>query len=204
MTERAGLVFCGGGSTRMGQAKAWLDFGGEPLLHRMVRRVTPAVDRVIVSASPGQSLPELTGSVTRVDDDVAGRGPLEGLSRGLAAADQLGCRVVFAVAVDLPLLTPELISRLLSRLGPEDDAVVPIHEGRRQPLVAGYRTCVRRVIEEMLAADRRALQELLGRIKVREVHPEAYGDLDAAGRAFLNLNTPADLETARKLAGGRD
>ena len=38
-----GIVLCGGRSSRMGSPKAWLPFGGEPMLARVVRVVCEAV-----------------------------------------------------------------------------------------------------------------------------------------------------------------
>ena len=64
----AGVVLCGGESSRMGSPKAWLDFGGEPLLARVVRVVSEAASPVLVVAAPGQDLPALSEDVTVVRD----------------------------------------------------------------------------------------------------------------------------------------
>ena len=41
-------------SARMGRPKAWLPFGGEFMLPRVVRLLSEAVSPIIVVASPGQ------------------------------------------------------------------------------------------------------------------------------------------------------
>ena len=71
-----GIVLCGGQSRRMGRPKAWLPFGPERLLQRVVRLVSTAADPVAVVAAPGQDLPELPRSVVVARDPVSGRGPL--------------------------------------------------------------------------------------------------------------------------------
>jgi molybdopterin-guanine dinucleotide biosynthesis protein A len=54
-----GIILCGGRSSRMGQPKAWLPFGDEVMLQRIVRIVRAVVDPVVVVAAPGQDVPEL-------------------------------------------------------------------------------------------------------------------------------------------------
>ena len=79
------VILCGGQSRRMGQPKAWLPFGRERLLQRVVRLVSTAAEHVAVVAAPGQELPPLPASVVLARDPVRGKGPLQGLAAGLAA-----------------------------------------------------------------------------------------------------------------------
>src|SRR5215472_10050859 len=85
MPRTAGIVLCGGQSSRMGRPKAWLPFDGEPMLVRVVRRLGEAVGPLVVVAAPGQDVPPLPADVEVVRDEVAGRGPLQGLQAGLEA-----------------------------------------------------------------------------------------------------------------------
>src|SRR5213075_573405 len=80
-----GIVLCGGRSRRMGRAKATLPFGPELMLQRVVRLLSEVVEPIVVVAAPGQELPPLAASVQIARDEREGRGPLEGLSAGLAA-----------------------------------------------------------------------------------------------------------------------
>ena len=59
MTAAAGIVLCGGRSTRMGVPKATLPFGNETMLQRVVRLLHTVVSPVIVVAARDQVLPEL-------------------------------------------------------------------------------------------------------------------------------------------------
>src|SRR5690349_21785016 len=83
MVSAGGIVLCGGQSKRMGQPKAWLPFGGELMLPRVVRLLSEAVRPVVVVAAPGQDLPPLPADVAVVRDEERGRGPLQGLAAGL-------------------------------------------------------------------------------------------------------------------------
>jgi molybdenum cofactor guanylyltransferase len=197
----AGVIICGGRSTRMGVSKATLRVGGETLVQRMVRLIAPQVSGVIVSTARGQELGGLPASVIRVEDRQADRGPIEGLYQGLAAAEQSGREAAFVSAVDLPCLAPALIPRLAGRLPGGADATIPVHDGFRQPLAGLYRTHVRKTVEAAIEEGAFALQTLLDRLHIRELQPEAYADIDPEGRSFRNINTPEDYEQLLALLG---
>src|SRR3954467_14094197 len=99
------VVLCGGQSRRMGQPKAWLPFGPERLLQRVVRLVGSGVGDgpIVVVAPPGRESPPLPDSVTIVRDPVSGRGPLQGLAAGLAALPD-SVELAYASATDVPFL----------------------------------------------------------------------------------------------------
>src|SRR3954452_17592579 len=97
--ELGAVILCGGESRRMGRPKAWLPFGPEVMLQRVVRLVGEAagVGPIAVVAAPGQEVPSLPDRVTVVRDEVSGRGPLQGLAAGLAALPA-GAELVYATA----------------------------------------------------------------------------------------------------------
>src|SRR5437764_9686309 len=103
MIRTAGVVLCGGQSSRMGRPKAWLPFAGELMLPRVVRLLGEAVAPIIVVAAPGQDLPPLPSKVKIVRDEEKGRGPLQGLSAGLAALEG-EADAAFASSCDVPFL----------------------------------------------------------------------------------------------------
>src|SRR5215469_6127242 len=105
------VVLCGGESRRMGRPKAWLPFGPERMLQRVVRLVGTVARPIVVVAAPGQELPDLPEGVAIVRDPIAGRGPLQGLAAGFAALSD-PVEVVYATATDVPFLQPEWITRL--------------------------------------------------------------------------------------------
>ena len=53
MTSGA-VVLCGGESRRMGRPKAWLPFGPELMLQRVVRLVGTVARPIVVVAAPGR------------------------------------------------------------------------------------------------------------------------------------------------------
>src|SRR5215213_4616179 len=107
-----GIVLCGGRSSRMGRQKAWLPFGDEVLLQRVVRVLREVVEPVVVVAAPDQDLPPLPAGVLVARDDREYLGPLNGLAAGLAA---LGSRAgaAYLSSCDVPFLLPGFVRRVI-------------------------------------------------------------------------------------------
>ena len=196
MPPTAGIVLCGGRSSRMGRAKAWLPFGDETLLQRTVRIVSEAVGPVVVVAAPRQELPPLPAGVEIVRDIEEGQGPLGGLAAGLAALDGRA-EAVYLSACDAPFLTAEFVRTVVGHLGTYA-AAVPVTDGYPHPLAAVYRMSVRPTVERRLAEDSLRLRDLFDEVPTRFLGPEAFADL----AALTNVNTLAEYEAALKKLQG--
>src|SRR5262245_59514400 len=119
MTKAAGIVLCGGRSSRMGRPKAWLPFGDEVLLQRMVRILSDVVEPIVVVAAPDQSLPALPEHVQIARDESEFLGPLNGLATGLASlGDEVP--VAYLSSCDVPFLRPAFVRRVIESLGDAD------------------------------------------------------------------------------------
>lgn len=198
------VVLVGGESRRLGRPKAWIDWDGEPLLARILRRLGPlAPGEAVVAARPDQALPE-TGA-RRVDDLRQGAGPLAGLAVALGdVAHRLGPDVAVAVsACDHPFADPGLF-RALGRLLGDADLAVPRHAGRLHVLQGIWRARLGIECERALAAGDRRVRTVVDGARARIVEPdELPGGLDLQ-RALLNVNDSADLARARELGGDPD
>ena len=198
----------------MGSPKAWLDFGGESLLARVVRTVGRACAPVVVVAAPGQDVPPLSPGVAIVRDPLEGRGPLQGIAAGLRAllespGDSEGVDAAFVSSTDAPFLEPALIARLAALRGGDHDIAVPHMGDHFHPLTAIYACTCLPHIEALLDANR--LRPFFLFERVRTVHCDnatllADPDLQAADpalRSFENINTPDDYERALRSLGAR-
>jgi molybdopterin-guanine dinucleotide biosynthesis protein A len=185
----------------MGSPKAWLDFGGEPLLARTVHAVATVAAPVVVVAAPGQEVPPLPPGVAIVRDAVSGRGPLQGIAAGLEAIAP-HAPAAFVSATDAPFLHPALIRRLADLRGPDYDVAVPRTGGHVHALSAVYGLAALAAIEESLAAGRLRLSSLLTRTRTLfadEALLLAGAELAAADpslRSLRNLNTPEEYAAA--------
>jgi len=196
----AALVLCGGESRRMGRSKAWLRFGPELMLQRVVRLVATVADPIVVVAAPGQDLPEMIGAVTILRDAVAGRGPLQGLASGLACLPD-SSTLVYATATDVPFLEPRWITRLLE-MSDDQDLVIPFVGEYYHPLAALYRkSAVLPAIEALLREDRLRPVFLVEAVKTRVVGEGELRPVDPELGTLRNLNFPEDYEQALREAG---
>jgi molybdopterin-guanine dinucleotide biosynthesis protein A len=196
----AAVILCGGESRRMGRPKAWLPFGPEVMLQRVVRLAGTVAEPIVVVAAPGQDLPELPAAVSIVRDEISGRGPLQGLAAGLGALDE-NVDLVYATGTDVPFLEPRWIAQLAELIG-EADLAIPSIGGYYHPLAALYRrTAVIPAIVELLSHDRLAAFFLVEAVASRVVLEHELRVADPQLGTLRNLNHPEDYERALQDAG---
>lgn len=191
--QLAGIVLAGGESRRMGRDKATLPGppGAATLLEYVVGVQTQRCDPIFVMAAPGQPLPEVTARIIR--DEIRGQGPLPATGRGLRAAAEAGARYAFVCAVDMPLLSPELIDDLVHLATETKAEVVLPWDGRSHYLASLYRTDLAERIDRLVAGGARSMRALIDASDAQQiVLPES--------RFLANVNTEADL---RALAQAR-
>ena len=199
MDRVAGIVLCGGKSSRMGRPKAWLPFGPEILLERVVRVLSVVVSPVVVVAAPDQELPELPADVLVARDDHEYLGPLNGLAGGLARiAGQ--AEAAYLSSCDVPFLRPAFIRRIVERLGPAQVAM-PEVGGFKHPLAAVYRVTSLPVIRELLATNRLRPAFLAEAVSTMFLREGDFADVDPTFESLRNINTPEDYAAALRDAG---
>jgi molybdopterin-guanine dinucleotide biosynthesis protein A len=197
----AGIVLCGGQSSRMGRPKVWLPFAGDIMLCRVVRLVGEVVAPLVVVAAPDQELPALPATVEIVRDAVRGRGPLQGLAAGLSAL-RGRAEAAYLSSCDVPFLRPAFIRRLIDLRGEYAICVAEVG-GFRHSLAAVYRLDVVQAIEALLREGCLRSGALFDRVPTRFVRPEELVDVDPELRSLRNLNTPEEYEAAVKEEGLR-
>ncbi len=198
--RRGAIVLAGGQSRRMGHPKAWLPFGNETLLERVLGIVAPLVACRVVVAAPDQALPQLPTDVIRVHDQRHARGPLEGLFAGLMAGSGLA-DVFFVTSCDVPLLKPAFVNRMFELMQPEDRIVVPRDERHFHPLAAVYHHNVLPQVDNLLAHDQLRPFFLFERCATRVVDVDDLREVDPQLDSLRNLNTPEQYMAALRNAG---
>jgi len=188
------IILAGGESSRLGGIKALQVVGGKSLLQRVIDRVTLVSDRIVVvgfSARPG--LP--AAGIEYRQDLYPGKGPLGGIYTGLVASRSVYNLVV---ACDLPFLNVELLRHLI-KLSPGFDAVVP-RVGKTQPLCAVYSRSCREVMKAQVESNLLKISRFLDSVNVRYIEEAECRSIDRRLLSFFNINSPADLARANRLA----
>ena len=191
----SGIVLGGGESRRMGRDKRRLQWEGEPLLDRVSRVMDTLFEEVlVVTAQEDYDCSHLP--VRLVTDKIPQKGSLGGLYTGLLEAKN---SLVFVVACDMPFLQRECISRFCVFSGTADVLVVKLSSGI-QPLHARYSKRCAPIIEQMIQKEDLKIQNLVTHsdLAVEIMRESLFDDIDPYRRSFMNINTPADLEFARK------
>jgi molybdopterin-guanine dinucleotide biosynthesis protein A len=112
-----------------------------------------------------------------------GGGPLSAL---LSACTAIRSSRVFALAADQPRLDAGVLERLAALWQPGDEAVVPEHDGRIEPLAALYgRLAILREGFALRRTGANAVRDLVARIAAR------FAPFDST--YFYNVNRMADL-----------
>ncbi len=145
----------------------------------------------------GQELPALEARkpLTVIEDLVPGMGALGGIYSGLQAASH---ELSIAVACDMPLLCVPLLRRLCL-LADGYDVVIPVRQGRLQPLHAVYRRDCDRAIREEMQGGRLKIISFLHAVRVRYVNEAEWTPYNKEGLSFFNVNAEEDLEQASRL-----
>ncbi|HEY2154750.1 MAG TPA: molybdenum cofactor guanylyltransferase [Isosphaeraceae bacterium] len=197
------IVLCGGRSLRMGRPKAWLPFGPERLLTRVVRLVGEAVGPVVVVAGPGQDWPDLPADTIVMRDAREGLGPLAGIASGLEAIGG-DTALVYATATDAPFLAPRWVARLAELIG-DADLAIPRIEGQLHPLAALYRReTIGPIVRSLRDRGRSRLLDLADAARSREVGADELRAVDPDLATLRNVNTPDEYRAALLLAGFSD
>jgi molybdenum cofactor guanylyltransferase len=182
----------------MGAPKLALDFGGVPLLTRIVVELRRRFDEIVIVAAPessAQSRFDIPG-VKIIHDQTAFGGPLDALRRGLIALEH---EAGFACSCDLPLLNAHVADALVAMLD-DFDAVVPEIGGMLQPLHAVYRKRCANAIGKLAATGEKRLTANASAVNARRVGEVELRALDPDLRSFFNVNTPEDYARALELA----
>ncbi len=190
-------IQAGGQSSRMGEDKALKPFLGRPLIQRLVDRLTPIADEILITTNRPADYAFL--GLRLVPDLVPGRGALGGLYTAIASARG---DFVAVVACDMPFASAPLIEAATRLLVQEEaDVVIAKTDEGYEPFHAVYRrvTCVP-AIEAALAADQWKVIAWFPQVKVRHLTAQEVRQFDPTGLAFLNVNTPEEFAAAERLA----
>jgi molybdopterin-guanine dinucleotide biosynthesis protein A len=207
-----GFVLAGGQSSRMGQDKALVRLGNEPLIARAIAILRNVDLQVSISGSPST----LSSFAPVIEDGPQGsRGPLSGICAALAATRS---KYSVFLPVDLPLIPTSLIVFMLNLARATDSFVtLPTVNGFTQTFPAVIDRAVLPSLKRQLAGKdsgcfrsfQFAAEDFNQHLRLFHVeHLIQTGQLTHPDGLppslwFQNINTPDDLAYAEKLQFGR-
>ncbi len=200
------VIQAGGVSSRMGEDKALKPFLGRPLIQRVIERLAPIADELLVTTNrPDDYAFLMESKVSRlwnlhlVSDLAPGRGALGGLYTAVASA---ASSLVAVVACDMPFASASLLEAAARLMVQEEADVVIAKTGEGyEPFHAVYRraTCLP-AIRSAIEADKWKVIAWFPSVKVRELSAEEVAKFDLSGSAFSNVNSPEEFAEAERRA----
>ena len=181
------VIFAGGKSSRMGQDKSLLPFGGcDTLAEYQYRRLSKLFANVYISAKEKKFDFEAELIVDSVSEAVFA--PTAGFD---AMFRELQDERIFVLSVDTPFVGEEEIKAMVESDTTDLDAVIAKTSSGSHPMCGIYHRTLLPSFERMLREDNHRLGQLLKSSKT------AYVTFDQE-EPFANLNHPHEYEAARK------
>ena len=191
------VIQAGGASSRMGEDKALKLFLGHPLIERVIDRLAPIADEIILTTNRPAEY-EFLG-LRLIPDLKPGRGALGGLYTAITSATH---PLAAVVACDMPFASSTFFEGARSLMvSDEADVVIAKTDEGYEPFHALYRreTCLP-AIESAIDADQWKVISWFPQIKVRTLTSDEVNVFDPSGLCFWNLNTPQEFLEAEKRA----
>lgn len=179
------ILFAGGKSSRMGQDKSLLPFGGySSLAQFQYNRLSKLFSTVYISAKSREKF-DFNPDVIE-DPEHCDFAPTAGF---VAAFEAISQQRIFVLSVDTPFVEDEIIKILIDADKPHYDAVIPKTPLGTHPMVGIYHRSLLGELKRMLNEGDHRLGKLLAFAKTHYVE---FSSEDP----FLNLNHPSEYEKA--------
>jgi molybdopterin-guanine dinucleotide biosynthesis protein A len=198
--EIPGVLLAGGLARRMGGGdKPMRQIGGRSILERVIARLTPQCDGLILNAN-GDPARFAAFGLPVIPDSVADfPGPLAGILAALdwAAANRPEVLLVLSAAADCPFLPRDLVSRLYQVLAEQNAQLAVAASGEQShPVIGLWSVALRDELRHALVVeDVRKIDRWTARYKLATVTWPTK-PLDP----FFNANTMDDIAEAERLA----
>ena len=200
MTNIPGVLLAGGLARRMGGGdKPMRTIGGRTILARVIARLQPQCDGLILNANGDPARFAAFELPVIADGVVDFPGPLAGILAALdwAAANRPDVAFVLSAAADCPFLPRDLVSRLTGALEAENaELAVAASDGQSHPVIGLWSVGLREQLRHALVVeDIRKIDRWTARYKLATVTWPTE-PLDP----FFNANTMDDIAEADRLA----
>ncbi len=198
----AGVILAGGLARRMGGGdKALLQLGGETLLARVIARLQPQVDEIVLNANGDPARFAEFGLPVAADTVAGFAGPLAGVLAGMRWAAAMGYTHVASAAGDTPFFPADLVVQLAQAVqsGGQPIALAATNDPKRglseHPTFGLWPVDLADNLEESLTVG-----NMRKVIVWTSCHGCARAVFDEAGEyPFFNVNTPEDIVEAERI-----
>lgn len=196
-----GVILAGGRAERMGGGDKGLhEIGGKAILVRVIERMRPQVDVLVLNANGDPGRFSALGLPVVADTVLDFAGPLAGVQAGLewAAAHHPQAQYIVTVPADGPFVPRDLVRHLADTLATEDAELVTAASGAQTyPVVGLWPVKLRTALQDALTKEGVRKVDAWTRRFRRAVATFPAEPVDP----FFNANTPEQLAEAGRLVG---
>lgn len=191
-----GIILAGGANTRMKkQNKAFIELEGKPLIEWQLDRLVKVFEEILIVSNSPELFDYKYVRITRDKIIRPKKNTLAGIHAGL---DEINNEYGFFVACDMPFINILLIEEMIKFCN-SYDVIVPRFRKHVEPTFAIYhKNCIHH-IEDRLLNDDYKVTKFFSEVKIKYLDEEFSRKYDPGLYSFFNINTPEDLETARKI-----
>ena len=195
-----GVLLAGGLARRMGGGdKPMRQIAGRTILDRVIARIQPQCDGLILNANGDPARFASFGLPVIADTVKDFPGPLAGILAALdwAATNRPGVEFILSAAADCPFLPRDLVERLhCTRAKQNAQLAVAASAGQSHPVIGLWNVALREELRHALVVeDMRKIDRWTARYRLATVTWPAE-PLDP----FFNANTMDDIAAAERLA----
>lgn len=179
--QTSAIILSGGKSKRMGQDKCNLTFNNNTFIDIQINKLKSiGIEDIILSGYRGTNENAIV-----LKDDIM-KGPLSGMLIGF---QNIKNDRAVVLSVDTPLISIDIIKFLIDVSFENDfDAVIPIHDGYKEKLIAVYKKRIINNIKYILDSDSYKVENLLSLINCHFVNIEDKNEY------FFNVNNKKDYD----------
>ena len=180
------VIFAGGKSSRMGEDKSLLPFGGfDSLCEFQLKKLQKIFKKVYI---PTKNPQKFNFKADFIIDNYDIFAPTAGF---LSVYEKLECEKFFILGVDIPFVDEKVINEILINDSNDVDATLAKTSNGIESLCGIYHKSLKQKFENMLQKDNHKLRYMLKNSIIKTVK---FDD-----EKFLNLNKPQEYQKAKKL-----
>lgn len=191
-----GVILAGGKNSRLpGKKKTFRKIGDSMILDNIYKVLSTLFKEIIVVVNDPEEFAEW--NMTIVTDIIPSQCALAGLHAGLFYAE---FPHAYVTACDTPFVNQSVIEHTVGQIESGYDIIIPRTDDGLEALNAVYSKSCIPLIEHNLEKNIFMIKKFFRKNKVKEIKVDQLKALDPEMQFIFNVNTPQDLEKAKKMA----
>ncbi|MDR7211120.1 molybdenum cofactor guanylyltransferase [Flavobacterium piscis] len=152
------FILCGGKSSRMQSEKGLVLFQDKPFIEHIIHAILPITENIlfVTNSKEYDYLP-----YSKITDIIADKGPLGGIYSALSNSET---EFNLILSCDIPLISTQLLTELISKHNEEAEITVFATESRLHPLIGIYSKKLLPIIKDTIEADDLKMMNFLAKV----------------------------------------